>query len=73
VQFDIIRWSLTHLNDLRATDSGREGCCRRDVGDSFKWEGFHWRDVGDRFRSGRLLLNRCGQQGRVWRVVIGEM
>jgi hypothetical protein len=73
VQFDIIHWSLTHLDDLRATDSGREGCCWRDVGNSFEWEGFCERIAGDRFGSGRLLLERCGRQVRVRRVVIGEM
>jgi hypothetical protein len=27
------------VRELRATDSGREGCCWRDVGDSFEFGG----------------------------------
>jgi hypothetical protein len=29
--------------------------------------------VGDRFGSGRLLLENCGRQFRVWRVIVREL
>jgi hypothetical protein len=48
------------------TGSGREGCCWKIVSNVFEFGGLlYWRDVGDRFRSGRLLLENCGRQFRV--------
>ena len=63
---DGFRW------EMWATDSGQDGCCWRDVGDRIEFRRFSTGDVGDRFGSGWLLLERCGRQDRVPTVFDGR-
>jgi hypothetical protein len=57
-ELSMVRVGRVVVGDIWATGSNWEGC---------------WRDVGDRFRSELLLLERCGQYDRMGRVFVGEM
>jgi hypothetical protein len=59
--------------EMWATDSGQDGCCWRDVDHRIEFRRFSTGDVGDRFGSGWLLLERCRRQDRVPMVFDGEM
>jgi hypothetical protein len=52
------------VGEIWATGSSRESYCltREMWATGSSWEGFRWRDVGDRFKLGGFSLERCGQQ-----------
>jgi hypothetical protein len=64
-----VRVGRVVVGEMWATGSSWEGFRWRDVGDRFGSEGFRWRDVGDRFELGGFSLERCGRQVRVGRDV----